>query len=98
LDKISEIEFLRLCNGILSDLDEIRNLNPSLSDRDVFHWMLLGTLVSLLSIPILEQPSVFNPSSADPYYDAVVEVLKGRCEPPFDPADHLRKIESSTSA
>jgi hypothetical protein len=28
----------------------------------------------------------------------VVEVLKGRCEPPFDPADHLRKIESSTSA
>jgi hypothetical protein len=27
----------------------------------------------------------------------VVEVLKGRCEPPFDPADHLRKLESSTS-
>jgi hypothetical protein len=92
METISEQEFIKLCDGIYDDLHQVHEWNPSLSRRDAFLWMLLGSLVSLLSVPILEQPSVYDPSKSDPYLLAVLEVLAGRCEGSFDPTDYLSRV------
>jgi hypothetical protein len=86
---ISEEEFSRMCINICKDIDQIRSWNPSLSTRDAFLWMLLGCLVSFLSVPILDQPSVYNPKAHDPYLDAVLAVLRDRTNPLFDPRAQL---------
>ena len=89
IELMSESEFIRLCDEILIDIERVQSWNPTLSKRDAFLWMLLGTLVSLPSVPILEQPSVYDPSLPDPYLHAVLEVLAGRCKDSFDPTLYL---------
>lgn len=95
---ISEKDFKKLCEDIYADRFQIYEFNPNVSRREALLWMLLGCLVSLLSIPILEQPSVYGGSSADPYGDAIREVVIAHTQPNFDPSDYLlelsRKIEN----
>jgi hypothetical protein len=95
---ISEKDFKKLCDDIYMDRWQIYAFIPNVSRREALLWMLLGCLVSLLSIPILEQPSVYNGSSADPYGDAIREVVLAHTDMGFDPGDYLlelsRKIES----
>ncbi len=89
---ISEMEFKRLCDDIYADHRQVYAFNPNVSRREALLWMLLGCLVSLLSIPILEQPSVYGGASSDPYGDAVREVLKDHMEPAFDPGIYLLEL------
>jgi hypothetical protein len=95
---ISEAEFVKLCEDIYSDRHQIYQFNPSASQREALLWMLTGCLLSLLSVPLLEQSSLYDPSSADPYMDAISEILRQRMQPPFDPQAHLaewsKKIKS----
>lgn len=94
---ISEAELIRLCENLYTDRRQIYEFNPNAGQREAMLWMLLGCLLSLLSIPDNEQPSV-NSSSTDPYGDAVREILRNRTQPSFDPQSHLaqwsKKIES----
>jgi len=98
MSTISEKDFKKLCDDIYADRFQIYAFNPNVSRREALLWMLLGCLVSLLSIPILEQPSVYNGSSADPYGDAIQEVVLAHTDASFDPGDYLlelsRKVES----
>ena len=89
---ISEMEFKRLCDDIYADRRQVYAFNPNVSRREALAWMLLGCLVSLLSIPILEQPSVYRGASSDPYGDAIREVLKDHTEPAFDPEIYLLEL------
>jgi hypothetical protein len=93
MNTITEYEFKTLCDRIYNERHEIYPLNPNVSRREAFLWMLLGTLVSFLSVPILEQPSVYNTSNSDPYGAAVVELVRQRASPAFDPEIYLRRIE-----
>ncbi|HEX8137737.1 MAG TPA: hypothetical protein VF544_09115 [Pyrinomonadaceae bacterium] len=100
---ISEAEFKRLCDRIYADRFLIYTYHPNAgSRREALLWMMLGCLVSLLSVPLPEQPSTYGGASADPYGDAVIEVLHGRMEPGFDPQVHLdelsRRIEADGDA
>jgi hypothetical protein len=102
-DRISEAEFKKLCEDIYADRFLIYTYHPNAgSHREALLWMMLGCLVSLLSVPVLEQPSVYGGTSADPYGDAVIELLSGRMEPGFDPRVHLlelsRRIEADDKA
>jgi hypothetical protein len=54
--------------------------------------MLLGSLVSLLSVPILEQPSVYISTNSDPYAAAVIELVKQRARPDFDPSMYIKTL------
>lgn len=94
---ITEAEFVRLCEDLYTDRRQIYEFNPNAGRREAMLWMLLGCLISLLSIPDTQQPSV-NSSSTDPYGDAVREILRHRTHPSFDPqsqlADWSKKIES----
>jgi hypothetical protein len=97
MSTISEKDFKKLCDDIYADRFQIYEFNPNVSRREALLWMLLGCLVSLLSIPIHEQPSVYGGSSADPYGDAIREVVLAHAQPGFDPSEYLielsRKIE-----
>ena len=95
---ISEAEFVQLCDEIYADRHQIYQFNPSAGKLEALLWMLTGCLLSLLSVPVLEQPSADDHSSADPYTAAIHEILQQRMQPPFDPQTHLaelsKKIES----
>jgi hypothetical protein len=90
---ISEAEFVKLCDDLYVDRQQIYRFNPNTSRREALLWMLLGCLISLLSISDTEQPSL-NSSSADPYGQAVREILLGRTQPPFDPQAHLAELSA----
>lgn len=95
---IYESDFKKLCDDIYADRSQIYAFNPNVSRREALLWMMLGCLVSLLSIPILEQPSVYGGSSADPYGDAILEVLKTHTESNFDPGEYLLELSQRIEA
>lgn len=89
---ISEAEFIKLCDDIYADRQEIYQFNPNAGKREALLWMLLGCLISLLSIPVLEQPSVYDKSNSDPYAAAINEILQRHMRPAFDPQVHLTRL------
>jgi hypothetical protein len=89
---ISEAEFIKLCDDVYADRQQIYQFNPNASRREALLWMLTGCLISLLSVPILEQPSADGTSSADPYADAIREILRNHMQTPFDPQAHLAEL------
>lgn len=92
METITEQQFNKLCNDLYKDRHEIYPFNPNVSHREALLWLLLGTLVSLLSVPILEQPSVYGTTNSDPYGTAVIELVKQRASPAFDPETYLREL------
>jgi hypothetical protein len=99
MSTISEQEFKRLCDDLYADRFLIYTYHPNASSRrEALLWMMLGCLVSLLSVPILEQPSVYGGASSDPYGDAVIEILNGRMEPAFDPQTYLGELSRKLEA
>lgn len=99
---ISETEFIKLCDDVYSDRHQIYEFNPSATRREAVMWMLLGCLLSLLSIPVTEQSVLFDSTSTDVYADALRKILQQHSRPPFDPQPHLaelsRKIESEEAS
>jgi hypothetical protein len=99
MSTISEEQFKKLCDDIYADRFLIYTYHPNASShREALLWMMLGCLVSLLSIPLLEQPSVYGGASSDPYGEAIIEVLNGRMEPGFDPQAHLGELSRKLEA
>jgi hypothetical protein len=100
LPTISEAEFIKLCDDLYADRQQIYQFNPSASRREALLWMLLGCLISLLSVPAQEQLSADDNSSSDPYVDAVCEILRQRMRPSFDARAYLallsKKIETDS--
>jgi hypothetical protein len=92
MSTISAEEFEKLCRDIFADRCQIYSFNPNASRREALLWMLLGCLVSLLSVPILDQPSVYGGSRTDPYADAICELLQSRMDPAFDPRIYLAEL------
>jgi hypothetical protein len=89
---ISETEFVRLCDGLYADRQQIYEFNPNAGKREALLWMLVGCLMSLLSISDLEQQSTGVEPNSDSYANTILEILRGRTRPPFDPQTHLAKL------
>lgn len=70
----------RLCERLFDDIDGIHAFNPGLSKREAFFWMLMGTLINLLSVPVAEQTAVFDAGSSNAYFQGVLKILGGRVE------------------
>ena len=98
MDTISETEFKRLCDDVYRARAEIYRLLPNVSEREALLWMLLGSLVALLSVSFEEQQGFDNHLSADPYGDAILEILKHRTAPAFDPQIYLRELSDKLEA
>ncbi len=94
---ISEEEFRRVCDDVYRDRFEIYRFRPDARPREALLWMLLGCLISLLSVSHDELSSLADPASDDPYGDAIFKLLHARTEPSFNPRpvveELLKKIE-----
>ncbi|HEX8775393.1 MAG TPA: hypothetical protein VF735_17620 [Pyrinomonadaceae bacterium] len=98
MSTISEQEFKKLCDDVYADRFQIYAFNPNASRREALLWMILGCLLTLLSVPVLEQPSAYGGASDDPYGDAIIEVLKDRRETDFDPQTYLGELSGRIEA
>ena len=98
METISEQEFKKLCDDIYLERGEICAFNPNMSRREALLWMLAGCLVSLLSVPVVEQPGASGASTSDPYGDAVMQLLWERTSPVFDPKIYLTELTEKLEA
>lgn len=89
---ISETRFAEICDGIRDDRAMIVKHNPIGTDEEVLLWMLLSCLVTFLSLEDKETPCFTGRPDANTYRDAILFVLKGRCETGFDPEPHLDRM------
>lgn len=90
--KISEKEFTKLCEDAYHDRVLIYSYNPGMNRADCVEWMILGSLITLLSIEETEQINAFNESSEHPYGEAIVKLLENRMTEPFDADAHLKQL------
>lgn len=93
--KISENEFVRLCNGIKEDGASIIKHNPIGTDAEILLWMLLSCLVSYLSLSDLETPCFAGKPDAKTYRDAIIFVLKDRRVENFELSGYLDDLVES---
>lgn len=92
MSKISENEFARLCAGIYDDRTEICKHNPIGAPEEILLWMLLGCLISYLSLSEIETPCFSGKPDAETYRNAILFVLKNRKEKDFDAGVYLKKL------
>lgn len=92
IETISEAELRRLCDEIYRDRLEIYEFNPGMSRREAVLWMLLGCLISLLSVTDAESAELTVSPSHDPYGESVCKLLNARSSPPFDPQPFVEEL------
>lgn len=91
VETISAEEFKRLCDEIYRDRREIYEFNPAATRRDALLWMLLGCLISLLSVTYEELEALTDSSGRD-YGNVVCTLLRERAEPPFEPRPYVEEL------
>ncbi len=92
MTKISEREFARICRQIYEDRNVIRQHNPIGTREETLLWMLLGCLISYLSLTEIETPCFAGKPTAETYRDAILFVLKNRKTEDFGAETHLEKL------
>jgi hypothetical protein len=92
-NKISEKEFARIFRGIREDRQLICRHNPIGSPEETLLWMLLGCLISYLSLSEIETPCFNGMPTAQTYLDAIHFVLKERMDKNFNVEKYLRELE-----
>jgi hypothetical protein len=92
MSKISEEEFERICLGISADRAEICKHNPIGAPEEILLWMLLGCLISYLSLSEIETPCFNGKPDAETYRKAILFVLENRKEKDFKAEIYLEKL------
>lgn len=90
--KISEEEFARICKGIYNDRETIWKYNPIATHEEVLLWMLLGCLISYLSLSEIETPCFAGKPNLETYRNAILFVLKNRRLKDFEAEAYLDKL------
>jgi len=98
MSTISEAEFRRLCDDVYLDRRQIHAFNPNASEEEAVLWMLAGCLISLLDVPLWEQPSGRGGTSAGAYREAIHGLLQSRMEPIFDSRTPLIELSEKIAA
>lgn len=92
MSKLSEKEFARICVGIVEDREIIIKHNPMGTDEEILLWMLLGCLVSYLSLSNMETPCFTGRPDANTYRTAILSILRDRRENDFEIEKYLEKL------
>ena len=90
---LTEAEFARICGGIYEDRESIIKHNPVGTREEILLWMLLGCLVSYLSLAEIETPCFTGRPDAATYRQAVLFILKDRKTEDFDTEKYLEKLK-----
>ena len=89
---ISETKLAEICDGIREDRAVIIKHNPIGTDEEVLLWMLLGCLVTYLSLTDQETPCFTGRPNATTYRDAILFVLNSRTENSFDAEPYIDRM------
>lgn len=89
---ISEAEFARICDGLNGDRESIIEHNPIGPPDEILLWMLLGCLISYLSLSDLETPCFNSKPDAATYRDAILFLLSQRRTDDFDAEPYIRRL------
>ncbi len=89
MNKISEKEFARICDGIYEDRESIYRHNPIGTRQETLLWMLLSCLISYLSLSEIETPCFTGEPTLETYRQAVLFILKNRKLEEFDAERYL---------
>jgi hypothetical protein len=95
MTKISETEFSRICEDIFEDREVIFKHNPIGTPEETLLWMLLGVLVSYLSLSESETPCFNGKPTAETYRQAILFILKNRKSENFDAEKYLEKFSEA---
>lgn len=93
MQKISEDEFARICEGIYKDRESICRHNPIGAPEEILLWMLLGCLINYLSLPEIETPCFSGKPDAETYRSAILFVLERKKSKEFDAEIYLAKLQ-----
>ncbi|SRR5258708_38732598 len=97
LMKISEAEFASICEGLSRDQTIIVKHNPVGTEQEIMLWMLLGCLVSYLSLSEIDTPCFNGKPDAKTYRDAIIFLLKDRKTEEFDPGGYLDALTAAAA-
>ena len=92
MSKISEKKFAEICEGISAEREMICKHNPIGSAEETLLWMLLGCLISYLSLTEIETPCFTGKPTAETYRQAILFILKDRMSENFDAEKYLEKF------
>lgn len=92
MSKISEEKFAGICAGIYEEREKICKHNPIGSQEETLLWMLLGCLISYLSLTELETPCFTGKPTAETYRQAISFVLSDRKPEDFAAEKYLEKF------
>jgi hypothetical protein len=90
---LTEAEFARICGGIYEDRESIIKHNPVGTREEILLWMLLGCLVTYLSLAEIETPCFTGRPDAATYKQAVLFILKDRKAGDFDAEKYLENLK-----
>ncbi|RMG00387.1 MAG: hypothetical protein D6735_13765 [Acidobacteria bacterium] len=94
MTKITEEEFARICEQIAADADVILKHNRIGTREETLLWMLLGVLISYLSLSEVETPCFTDVPVEKTYRQAILFILKNRKAHPFEPERYIDKMLS----
>lgn len=92
MNKISEAEFARICEGIYEEREVICRHNPIGTREETLLWMLVGSLISYLSLAEIETPCFTGKPTAETYRNSILFILKDRKTGDFDAETHLERL------
>lgn len=92
MNEISEEKFAEICEKIRVEREIICKHNPIGTTEETLLWMLLGILVSYLSLSEIETPCFTGKPTAETYRQAILFVLKDRKTADFDAEKYLEKL------
>lgn len=91
-ETISEERFRALCDEVYRDRLEIHGFYATASRSEALLWMLLGCLISLLSVDESELATASDSSGEYFYLEAICALLERRAEPRFNPRPYLEEL------
>ena len=94
MGKITETEFRNICEAIRQDRESICKHNPMGSDEETQLWMLLGCLISYLSLSEMETPCFNGIPNAQTYREAISIILRRRMEPDFNFSKYFKLFDT----
>ncbi len=92
---LTQAELDRITAAIFEDRESIIRHNPIGTEKEVLLWMLLGCLVSYLSLSEIETPCFTAKPDADTYVDAIRYILRQRKTPDFDSEPYISRLLSA---
>lgn len=92
MTKINEAEFKRICDGIYKDRESVCRHNPIGTPEEIVLWMLMGCLISYLSLEESESPCFPGTPDAAVYRDAIIYILTNKKSDNFDELPYLAKL------